>query len=277
MTKRTLVVHTGGLGDFLLACPSIQQLDTEGPVELLGNQERLALAVAGGIAERAASLDSADFGSILTNSTKQLRAYLKRFDRAVVWMRDEDGQIARTLSDCGIETVHVNAGIPPKEWSQHASLYYTTRLNMPRATDFSLAITPAKVQVDILIHPGSGSNSKNWPLQSFLRLAHSLEERGRAVRWCLGPAEREREEIQTAINEELTVYPETPLALARVLRATQHYIGNDSGVSHLAAAVGCPTTVLFGPTDPAVWAPRGSHVHAIDMKSDPSEIIQRMV
>ncbi len=41
-------------------------------------------------------------------------------------------------------------------------------------------------------------------------------------------------------------------------------MGNDSGPTHLAAAVGCPTVALFGPTDPARWAPVGAHVVAID-------------
>ena len=50
------------------------------------------------------------------------------------------------------------------------------------------------------------------------------------------------------------------LMLAGVIQRSRVYLGNDSGVTHLAAAVGTPTLALFGPTSPAVWAPRGEHV-----------------
>lgn len=59
------------------------------------------------------------------------------------------------------------------------------------------------------------------------------------------------------------LHAESLVELARSLAGARLYIGNDSGVSHLAAAVGCPTVVLFGPTDPRVWAPRGGHVTVV--------------
>lgn len=55
--------------------------------------------------------------------------------------------------------------------------------------------------------------------------------------------------------------------LSRHLAAARLYLGNDSGVSHLAAAVGCPTVAVFGPTEPRVWAPRGARVKVL--KGDP--------
>lgn len=51
--------------------------------------------------------------------------------------------------------------------------------------------------------------------------------------------------------------------LACWLARARLYIGNDSGITHLAAAVGTPVLALFGPTDPAVWAPRGPHVRVV--------------
>ena len=63
--------------------------------------------------------------------------------------------------------------------------------------------------------------------------------------------------------------------LARELASARLYIGNDSGITHLAAAVGCPTIALFGPTDAAVWAPRGGHVTALTGSPfpKPSEVL----
>ena len=74
------------------------------------------------------------------------------------------------------------------------------------------------------------------------------------VRWCAGPEEELEGAVRIANLYELGCW----LARARV------YIGNDSGISHLAAAVGTPVVALFGPTDPAVWAPRGLRVRILD-------------
>jgi len=61
--------------------------------------------------------------------------------------------------------------------------------------------------------------------------------------------------------------PPMPLArLGRTLARARLYIGNDSGITHLAAAAGCPTLAIFGPTNPAVWAPRGANVRVIQGK-----------
>jgi ADP-heptose:LPS heptosyltransferase len=73
------------------------------------------------------------------------------------------------------------------------------------------------------------------------------------VRWCAGPEEPLPGAVRIADLYELACW----LATARI------YIGNDSGITHLAAAVGTPVVALFGPTDPRIWAPRGPHVRVI--------------
>ncbi len=110
----------------------------------------------------------------------------------------------------------------------------------------------------VAVHPGSGSPRKNWPADRFEALARELAQ---GAPWLLvhGPAEaaqRPAEGAVAALNLPLRV-------LARVLSAAGVYVGNDSGVSHLAAAAGAPTLVLFGPTDPALWAPVGPRVRVL--------------
>ena len=90
-----LVVHTGGIGDFILCCPTIKAMAEGGHVELLGNTERLALAVKGGLANAAHGLDNVEFQSLFTEPSKVLCNFLSRFDRVVVWMTDEDGKLDR--------------------------------------------------------------------------------------------------------------------------------------------------------------------------------------
>jgi ADP-heptose:LPS heptosyltransferase len=109
-----------------------------------------------------------------------------------------------------------------------------------------------------VIHPFSGSPRKNWPLEKYRALASKLE-RVMPVRWCAGP---EDPPLENAVHIDDLYDLACWLARARL------YIGNDSGVTHLAAAVGTPVLALFGPTDPGVWAPRGPNVRVARYCSD---------
>ena len=111
------------------------------------------------------------------------------------------------------------------------------------------------------MHRLSSGAAKRWPVRNFLGVARALDV---PVLWLLGPAERESAEVQRALHAEPHVVDSPSLSeLAGVLAQCAGYVGNDSGVSHLAAAVGAPTVAVFGPTDPAVWAPRGERVAAV--------------
>jgi ADP-heptose:LPS heptosyltransferase len=129
----------------------------------------------------------------------------------------------------------------------------------------------------LVLQPGSGSLAKNWPAERFGELASLAREGlGLAVVLVLGPAELEREprdadnlrSVADATLESLQL----PL-LAGLLSDAAAYVGNDSGVTHLAAACGAPTVAVFGPTDPGVWAPRGPHVRVVrSAHSDLAEV-----
>lgn len=256
----TIVIHTGGIGDFLLACPAIARLAELGPVVAAGSPERLALAVEAGLVAKAVSLDAIDFSSVFSTPSPQLRRALDGVDRAVVWMRDEDGRIEGAVRACGVNDVLVRPGLPPKHWTRHAVAYYLESLGFPDSEEpFYLPIRPAKTHWDVIIHPGSGGKSKNWPLDGFLAVAEILIAEGRKVAWVQGPAEEGLE-----LPPSSTRLPAMSLVeLSRHLAAARLYLGNDSGVTHLAAVIGCPTVAIFGPTDPRVWAPRGRQVQVV--------------
>ena len=258
-TTRTLVVHSGGIGDFLLMCPAMVQLAAEGPVEILGRPERAALAVVGGMAERAHDIEAVGFESVFSEPVEKFRRFLAPFDRAIVWMRDDHGAIATAFQNCRVPDVRVFTGVPPDDWSEHASRYYLDQIGMKDVAPFRLDIAPGPVQRDVIIHPGSGSPKKNWPLANFQKLAQALETRGRKVTWCLGPAE---EKLELPSGPDMLRCADL-VALARELAAAKTYVGNDGGITHLAAAVGCAVTAIFGPTNPRVWAPRGRNVRII--------------
>jgi len=256
---RVLVVHTGGIGDFLLCCPSIERLAREAAIELLGQPGRLALALGAGLAERVHDMDAAGFDSLFAVPSETIRALLSRFDAAVVWMRDDDGALKRAIHSCGLHDVRAFPGLPPEGWNRHASEYYLHCLGYETSAPFRLSVAPVDTPLDVIIHPGSGGNAKNWPLERFLRLAEALRARGRAVRWCVGPAE---EGVTLPADAKIVCEPSLT-ALARCLAAARDYVGNDSGVTHLAAACGTRTTAVFGPTDARIWAPRGAHVRVV--------------
>jgi ADP-heptose:LPS heptosyltransferase len=127
----------------------------------------------------------------------------------------------------------------------------------------------------VALHPGSGGRKKCWPVEGFICLAHYLrKELGVQLLLVSGPAD---EEVTNHFLNHAGHPPEAdnlplhnlPLPqLAAVLERCNLFVGNDSGVTHLAAATGTPTLSLFGPTDPAVWGPRGKGVRILQGKAE---------
>ena len=99
----------------------------------------------------------------------------------------------------------------------------------------------------VIAHPYSGSVKKNYP--GFVEIAREFP----FVQWTCGPEEEWPGAVRFDCLGEL----------ARWISGASLFIGNDSGITHLAAALGVETVALFGPTDPAVWCPPGPHVTAL--------------
>lgn len=116
----------------------------------------------------------------------------------------------------------------------------------------------------VALHPGSGGRRKQWPAAGFAWLANEL---GAPVVLLEGPADAEAcRQVAAEMPSPLPLVRAAGLRVAQVaalLEACELYVGNDSGVSHLAAALGVPTVVVVGPTDLAVWAPLGPRVVAV--------------
>jgi ADP-heptose:LPS heptosyltransferase len=135
----------------------------------------------------------------------------------------------------------------------------------------------------VLIHPGSGGREKIWAPAGWITLIRRLLEQPRLRLGLIqGPAD---EEILRRLHEGLDLSPVLPFhnlrlgLLAGIMRHAAFYIGNDSGITHLAAACGVPTIALFGPTDPRIWAPRGPAVQVIRWHPDhpdPSPEMERI-
>ncbi len=115
----------------------------------------------------------------------------------------------------------------------------------------SIAVPPVEQPDHAVIHPFASSPAKRWPLLNFQSLADQLDV---PVRWCAGPEEELADAVRMDNLYDLACW----LAEARI------YIGNDSGIAHLAAAVGIPVVAIFMTTDPRIWAPRGTRVRVVE-------------
>lgn len=249
--KHLLVVHTGGIGDFICTLPALRELARSTSIEIAGLPERAALAQVAGIASKIHDLDRLDFHSVFHGPSERLRAFLTGIDRAMVWWDDPDGVIQRALRDNGLSSVRCLPGIPPDTHGEHAAHWYARQAGVDVSLPFQLDVAPAGCPFEIVLHPGSGSRKKNWPLENYLNLAEKLHDRGHTVGWCVGPAEEDFPELTPRIDAPDLV------ALGPILAGARCFVGNDSGIGHLASVAGCPTIALFGTTDPAVWRPIG--------------------
>jgi heptosyltransferase III len=171
---------------------------------------------------------------------------------AAAYLREIDAKIGPKASPkIGSETATKTGNAAAAELDCSLELY---REDLDLAED-RLAGLGLEARRFMLVLPGSGSLAKNWPAENFEALAVSLAPRIRPL-VILGPAEVALEPLFAAHG--LSTITHLELAeVAAIARLARGFVGNDSGVSHLAAAAGAPGLAIFGPTDPARWRPLG--------------------
>ncbi len=270
---RALIARAGALGDLLLLRRALAALRRGGHAVTLLAPAPGALLVGAGAAEVDAHLDwdAKDAATLLGGGrlpAGALREALARCDVALAYSRSvalahglarlvplslacdpqppDDVHAAHWLAR-PLATIGLDVGSAPPERRPTSEDLDAARPWLERLGEGFLAL-----------HPGSGSRGKNWPFERFLELADRL---ARDEPWllALGPAEAAlagATRAGQAALERAVVARDVPLrVLAALLSRAGRYVGNDSGVTHLAAACGAPTLALFGPSDPRVWAP----------------------
>jgi len=117
----------------------------------------------------------------------------------------------------------------------------------------------------VFIHPGAGKLANRWPAEKFAALADGLIVRGCTVLVDISPGDEDAvEEMLGEMRREAVVVPLVSLPrLAALIARCDLFIGNDTGIFHLAAAVGTRSIGLFGPTNPGEWMPAGERVVAL--------------
>lgn len=285
------IFHPGALGDGLLALKAVHVLKKQFPDHLMvwfGHKELGEVLVACQEVHQAYSFDDIHFltsGKSVHVKEGMFSDLFKRCDRAVGWMDDSDGTWNRHFFEAEIETVIIRSPHDLMLQAHHMADRYLEILEpwlvgengrSQLEDDFSEEAPlgfPGTGKSDtfgssqgplIILHPGSGSPYKRTPSPVLATLASGLMAApGRRLYVVGGPADHESVcQLQAALSSmEITVLQEMDLlSMSRFIRQAHLFIGHDSGLSHLAAGLGVPSLLLFGPTDPSRWAPQGEHV-----------------
>ena len=282
-----LVMRAGAIGDLILTLPALAALRQHFPnrrLMLAARADMLPLLI-GSAADDVIPFDSLLLSPLFTSGSEfsqELRAKLGTLELAMLWLPERTARIVGgSLRRLGAVRVLAADPLPAGGHAADHMLDTLAPLGIPRVEKPAPLLTlPATAREDaawqslrigeaarvVALHVGSGGEAKRWPLSCFMELAQLLAElQDTIVLIIRGPVEEETAVALTNIGSPRTIHLASPslTALANILTHCVLFVGNDSGITHLAAAIGAPTIALFGPTDPAIWGPRGPHVTII--------------
>jgi heptosyltransferase III len=249
MAERILAIRPGGIGDSILSFPALQHLAQQAELDVWARSEVLPL-VQFARAESIAASGLDTLGIPGREVPLPLRERLEAYSRIHSWYGTQRGEFRAALEALHPRVTFHDA-LPVSE-DMHAADFFAAQVGAALPAIPRIPLVAERNRL-ILIHPFSGSARKNWPLESYLLLGRWLEASGRAVQFIVAPTQALPGARAIACLGELGSW----------IAGAPLYIGNDSGITHLAAAMGTPVLALFGPTNPAVWAPRGPQIRVL--------------
>ena len=266
MMRDFLLLFPGALGDFLCLWPALQALRGRAAghiavvtqpafADLLPLDDFVTISI-----HRREVADLFADGP-LAESTRRLFGNVRRVHS---WTGRGNPNFARRIEAAsgGTVSVHPSRGMRPGE---HAAQYFARCLEVevgsPRLVPPTAAVGWAAdfwsdhglAERTLVVHPGSGSRAKNWVGMAEIAAAWRREMDGHVV-LLRGPAE---DGHNADVSHDVLLRNASLARVAAVLQRACRYLGNDSGISHLAGLIGVPGVVVFGPTDPATWRPLG--------------------
>jgi heptosyltransferase-3 len=242
---RRLLIRPGAIGDFILSLPAMEALRAE-YTEVWCAEQNVTLAR---FADAARSITSAGLDRMGFLPAEDVVERLRSFDSIVSWYGANRPEFRQLTHELSLPFQFLSA-LP--DGKLHAVDFYNDQvrtLGAVPASRYPAIPCPALLRTFAALHPFASSVGKRAPMAAFLKAAERLSKH-MPVHWLCGP----EEELEGALR-----IPDL-FELACWLRGARLFVGNDSGISHLAAAVGTPVVAFFRSTDPRTWAPRGSAV-----------------
>ncbi|MHC4741376.1 MAG: glycosyltransferase family 9 protein [Planctomycetota bacterium] len=276
-----------------------------GGVDMLGHAEYIEFLPGRSCIDRIISIDSLDMHRLFADrkgfdvgDRDPLVSAFGGYAWIATFLGERDSDFEDNLiytANCSGSTEVVTLALkPPAEFSGHVTSFYTTEFltqsglsAVPEEKDGRCLIEATRAdsargkillreagldseERPIVIHPGSGGLDKCWHLDNFLGVAQRLKSEGLQVLFLLGPAELDRysKPVVEQIGGQASFFAELPLRdVLSLLSCAKAFVGNDSGITHLAAGLGIRTFALFGPTNPAHYGPIGPEVTIL--RNDP--------
>ena len=269
---KILVIRGGAIGDFILTLPVLAALRRQFPqtrLELLGYPTVAQLALAGGVADAVRSIDArplAGFFARRGDLALELQEYFAGFAIILSYLYDPDGVFQENVARCSTAQFISGPHRPDDKADLHATEVFLKPLERLAIFDpdpvprLAFDSRPSTFDSVLALHPGSGGEQKNWPEANWAELLQRLAESTRHKLLLVGgesEGDRLQRLAQTLPPARMEFAQCLPLVeLAARLQSCHAFIGHDSGISHLAAAVGLPGVTLWGDTSAAVWRPR---------------------
>lgn len=277
---KILFIRGGAVGDFILTMPAIRLVREELPdneIEILGYPSIAELATVTGLADRVRSIEDARLATFFAPGAeldKEWCGYFASFDVVLSYLYDPDGFFAGNLERAGVKML-IDAPFRPEENDppvaaaiqlaqplESLALYLDDpQLHLDYGKTTASPLEPTEAP-RVAIHPGSGSPSKNWSFAAWIEVLNLIRDEIPEVEFVITSGEAEYEVIGQFLAAAKTArLPVTHLqghSLAELGAAyadVDYYLGHDSGISHLAGSAGAEGLLLFGPTDPDIWAP----------------------
>ena len=264
-----MFVFPGALGDFLLALPTLRLLrlrHAPRSTTLVTSDALVPLARLAGVADDYARVDGAASAALFTDGV--LPAWLAGRPVVYSWLGASDPALRARVASVAVHAVF--ARVERGDGPVHAAVAYARAVGLadrPAALRAAATLTPAPAAraarlLDgpplLVVHAGAGAPRKRWAAAGFAAVASRWRARGGAVAELVGPAE------EGGVLPDATPVAGWPLAdVAALIARAACWVGNDSGPSHLAGAVGVPGAVVFGPTSAARWRPFAGRLVAV--------------
>lgn len=283
--NRILVIRGGAIGDFILTLPALRALRDAYPnarIEILGYEHIAALAENRFYVQHVRSIESATLSRFFAENAElpaELGKHFAQFDLIISYLYDPDLIFEKNLRRCGArEVVRGPAKIDNRSHAACQLAQPIADLGLP-ISDFAAKLYPSSEDRHrakgfvaglatpiVALHPGSGSERKNWSLQNWIDLGNDfLENSAGSLLIVSGEADEDQTRQLESVwqHSRIRFAKRLPLPDLAAVLEDAIFLGHDSGISHVAAAAGASCILLFGPTDPAVWAPLNKNTRVI--------------